>query len=815
MTHGSVRRAILCDGLDECGDRAPWVTQQLAELLQSLHPRTGFVLATRASAQKPAARLDLPRVELSPPEDLSSTVDEVLAVCADTRASGANRDAWLASRRAWISGAKVQHSQLLTVPLLAILLALVCASATDAELPKGRATLLHRAVEESVCRWEQTRATLTADRLWSPKLTNTMLLRGFVVLGRLVEGVRTPSRLEAIAQLTARLRDPAHWAMPPATAEEVAAEILRFWDEHVAVFVLNAANELTARSKVFAEIATAMWASDCDEEQLKEWLSGALTSTDSDGAIGLAADLEPRVVSVLVEVGNANRPDATLIVADLAYRGIATLAPGDSRRILDQLTAAVLAHRDGDQTPKRRRKNPSRSFETLSDTGRYLGVWDFVQAACLLPLPQNARGQRAVLIAEAALEDQAQTIATALCALTDATADNRALDEASAAGVNAALAIPLPPKADIIQKSRRRIAFVSGKPLTPGLDRVAFHAVGRLNELEKSAGESILQIAKRSNRGTAEEIFAELARAGFDTNRWWGTLTTGLREWLSAHKDHETVLLSDLSSIADPPPPNTGDDLWSLTEFSDLLAATDYTDVAASEFDRAFLYDSAEVRRSWLVAVADAYGISKSAIARQARHLEQLQAVNGANATLTEWLIAAVKPLEDPSLREDLEAVLTTEQQLTLISCLEAESDWIARAAAAILVNVVEPHWDSQDLFDKDMSCWHLDRAGLLYMVAILSAGDQADSMLARAASSESVDYRYAARLSVSVVPDLDSNGVIMQALRQDDDLSIRPKDARKDVPSPSRWTCAYCRSQNSIEIEDCPACEEGVRPDN
>ncbi|MGW4720636.1 NACHT domain-containing protein [Nocardia sp. NPDC004260] len=58
---------ILCDGLDECGSRAPWMAQQLSDLLKALPPTTGFILATRGNAERAAARLGLPRAELAPP----------------------------------------------------------------------------------------------------------------------------------------------------------------------------------------------------------------------------------------------------------------------------------------------------------------------------------------------------------------------------------------------------------------------------------------------------------------------------------------------------------------------------------------------------------------------------------------------------------------------------------------------------------------------------------------------------------------------------------------------------------------------------
>lgn len=179
-----------------------------------------------------------------------------------------------------------------------------------------------------------------------------------------------------------------------------------------------------------------------------------------------------------------------------------------------------------------------------------------------------------------------------------------------------------------------------------------------------------------------------------------------------------------------------------------------------------------------------------------------------------DWFVATTRPLVEPSLLTNLDAALTAEQQRTLLLCLEADSDWIAWAAAVVLANVNRPTWDSQELFEKDMSNWSRWRAALLYMVAVLTAGDARRQLLTRAAASDSADYRYAARMAISVASDLDSDDSIMQALRRDADLSVRPKDARQALPTPAHWTCDDCRAVNNLDVEDCPACNDGVRPD-
>lgn len=806
------RAIILCDGLDECGAHASWVAQQLANILGSLHPRTGFVLATRANAQNRAARLGLPIVELAAPQDLDTTVDSVLARCADARVPPGEREAWLATRRAWIRDAKNQHDHLLAVPLLAILLTLICADASDADLPKGRATLLHRAVEQSVQRWEQARETLDPTRPWSPALTTAMLLDGFIVLGRILDGGATPSRLQALGALGELLSDPNRWGMPPAQAREVAEHVLRFWDEHVAVFVVNAADELTTRSKVFAEIATAMWARGCDRKLLKKWLTDALVYTDSDGAIALASGLDPRIIGALLDVGANDHPEAVLMVADLATRGIAALTASELEGTLTQLIAGVVHSADGWQPAQRGPRNPTSQLPALRKKSYIPDLWPFVRAACLLALPAGQRPQRANLITKARLDDRSETIAIALSELTDATVDGRPLGEKGVAAVNAALAIPVPPQPEMVRESRRRYSMVGGSELAPGLAQVALAAADRLDELANESSGRIFQIAKHAPVRDADRIFAALKRAGIDTSRRWAALPD-ISAWISDHHDYEAALLADLGSLAEPDSSPSGE-WWSLSDVGDLLAATGYEKVGTRDFSRAFVHDGAETRRCWLDAIADAYNIDKSAVANQARHLQRMsEELPDGRIASDDWFVVSTRPLVKPSLVANLARALTTEQQRTLLTCLEAASSWIAWASAKVLIEIREPFWDCRELLDKDMTTWPRYRAGLLYLVAILTAGDERRKLLARAAGSDSADHRYAARMTISVAPSLDPDGSMIEALRRDADLSVRPEDTQTATPTPTHWTCNDCRAINNISTEDCVGCNDGARP--
>ncbi|MEW1547844.1 NACHT domain-containing protein [Streptomyces tsukubensis] len=809
---GKGRALVLCDGLDECGARAPWVAQQLEEILTSLHPSCGFVVTTRASAQGTAARIGLPRVELESPRDLDATVDSILVACAETRIPDPDRAAFLATRRAWIKNAKKEHSQLLAVPLLAALLALVCANTRDADLPRGRAALLHRAVEQSVHRWEQERlrGSFAAARPWAPALTTDMLLDGFVTLGRLLDGEATPSAARALKSVTGMLRDPLRWAMAPSAAREVAEHVLRFWDEHVAVFVVNGQDELTARSKVFAEIATARWARSSGDEELRDWLRHALVHTDSDGAIALAAGLDPRTVQALLDVGETRR-EATLMVTDLAERGVVTLSDGETERVLGQLAKGALGALAGEPILPRGPSKPSKFLPMLWDKTRAAGPWPFVEAACLLALPLAARRRRADLVALSQLDGTAESIARTLCALTDARTDMSPLSRVDLDVLCTVLELPLPRDHEVVREGRRsRRAFVQGR-LTPGVEQVALGAIKHLGELPDDAGERVFALAKYAPGRVADQIYAALARMGFDTRRRWRNRFPKLRTWASGMRDDTEALLTDLVSLHCPCPESPDGDFWSLTALGDLLAATGYSDALVIDVERAFAHDSTSERRAWLDAIADAYGIDKAAVAAQARRIQ----LSTSGSLQDEWFVVGTSPLVKPSLLPDVGQVLTEAQQTALLACLEADSSWMAYSAANVLINIRESRvpWDGQELFDRDIAHWPRDRAGLLYGVAIMTSGDRRPTLLARAASSESADYRLAARMLISAVPHLDPSGAIGEALRRDADLSVRPEDAHQVTPAPTHWSCDHCRTVQALDTEDCPGCGDGRRP--
>ncbi len=807
------RVLLLCDGLDECGSRAPWVASRLAEAVAELHPDVGLVVATRANGVPPARHLGLPQLDLQPPDDLSDTLVAVLEACAVRRVREPEREAWVAGRTAWLTEARDQHGGILDVPLLAVLAALTCADTPAAQLPRHRALVLHEAVRQSVNRWERTRTSADAGRPWSLDLSQDVLLGGFVELGRLLDSGATPSREEVSERLVAWLAEA--WGFAPARAREVARDVVRFWDDHVAVFVFDSADRLRSRSKVFAEIATAMWAQSCSSEELAAWLAETVPWTDSDGAIALAAGLDRRTTTALLELGDT-RDAATLLVSELAVDGAVTLEPDEARRCLEQIGALVDVVAGGGPVPRRTSRMPEEPLGQRQGHARCEPAWRLVERACRLPLAPNDRAFRGRLLANADLGAESAAVASALAALTDAVTDVRELTEDEVAQVQAVAAAPLPPGAQVVQESRHRIAFANDDPAHPGLAPVALLAVGRHTKLGADTPRWAFDVSMRAAYGLGSTIRAALHDAGVNTRPWWReTWRFDLSGIVAEGKEHERLLLEDIAAL-DPTPAldDSHPSLWSLAELGDLLLAAELTEQGVRARRRAFEDDSASLRRGWLGALCDAYGLAKPVVAAQARHLMSAAAPD-ADRTVAwdDWRVAtAERPLGDVRPRLVPDAV-TEAQQRVLLECLEASSGWLAWPAATVLINVLEPVWSGAELAARDLHTRSRGRSALVLAVGMLTAGEQSQELVAAAARSGDADRRVAARIAITVNARLDPHGHLRATLGEDPDLAVRPENSRHLHPTCRHWSCDCCRLVNALDVEDCPGCATGSRP--
>jgi len=797
---------LLLDGLDECRDEAAVVADQLQRLIDEIHPDVGVVVATRASAEVPAERIGLPRLDLRRPTDLNDTMDAVLLECARVRIDEDHRSEWMAARRAWIREVCDAQSGLVEVPQLALLVVLIVAESKNLNVPSERAELLHAAVVRSVERWEISRF-MGPSLAWATDLSPQMLLDGFRVLGHMLDTVEEATHAQALRELNAMLVED-RWGLRGGRAEELAKQVLRFWDEHVAVFEVDESGGIASRSRVFTEVATAMWTRSCSAEALREWAKHVLVYADSEGVLGLAQGLNPDLVQMLLTLGESD-PNAALAVSAVVSNDTITLEEPDLRRLVAQLQKHTVMVEAGDTEFGPRKRRSSSALAHMLGDQRRADSWPLVKALCGLPLPTTLQTERRDFIAILPFPEAMRIAPRAWTALSDATAERRALTDNEVDLVQAALSIDLPGTPPLIKTSRRSVKVPPSPRTPPGLVQVAARAVRHLDQLNDQAAEQIYRISRHGSMREHDQIRRALRLEGVDATPWverepWTDLFKDL-----GGRDHEQKFLEDIASLhsGDGVEPLTKVDRWSLKDVADLIFASGYSDVSIGGFDTAFRGDDHDLRVKWLECVAVGHGLDVPAAAAQARYL--LSQPAGELASPHDWWTATVRPAY--KLQEVEPDCLTTEQQNNLIAALGADSDWIAFSAANLLVQTT-PTWAPDSFFDNDRAEWKPRRARLFHLVAILASRNGAE-LLRRATTSADPAYRQAAEMAVRADQTLDPSGEVAGRLGTDEDLTVRGELDSGDPP-PSRWSCNHCATANAINVVDCTGCKNGTRPE-
>jgi len=801
---------LVLDGLDECRDRAAWMAGQLRALVAGLPSTTAVVVATRASVEVPAAGIGLPRVNLVRPGDLDATIDAVLTQCAEVRvADPEQRRQWLRTRRDWLADARGNQTGMLQVPQLALLVALIIGSTAELEIPKQRAELLHEAVKQSVKRWEHDRFSGALKGTWAHDLTPDMLLDGFVVLGRLLDGRDTPPlRGEALGALSDMLVDSDGWELSGAKAREFADQVLAFWDTHVSVFVLDEEARLTSRSRVFTEIATAMWTKTCSAAGLREWAADAICYHDSEGVVALALGLNPALVELLLELGES-MTEASLAVAAAVRSDTVEVTSDHIDSLVRQLGQHASEIESGAKELPKRLTRDDRPFGRMLASRHEGGPasWPLIEALCSLNLSESQRSLRDGALAGLALKARHDAIATAWVALEDAQADERPLTPGEAEVVATVLARDLPEKGEMVKVGRVHSFTSHGTP-DRGLGSVARRAIGFLTQLPESAAEKIYEISEWVSHGDGGDIKEALRRAGVETSQWaQPSPFKGLYDFFR-ERDFETKLLEDIASLGDT---NTGlakHHRWSLQALADLLDATGYSDVGVPDFRAAFEQDDATLRRKWLSALGAAYGIDLDRAAAEAA-LVRAQVTDDIGFP-PDWWVISCRSFKRTELSG--KTSLSAGDQEALLECMHATSHWLAWSALYVLANA-EPTWDTVAFFNFDRSDWPPYRASECYLLALLVC-PEGPQLALRAVESAEPARRHALQRALRYRDDLDPSEELAARLGRDDDLWIRG-EYDVDEPTASYWTCQWCGHQNAPGEESCAKCELASRPDH
>ena len=260
-------------------------------------------------------------------------------MCAHRGIPAAELAGWIEEREQWIEDACDANPDLWRIPLLATLVTVKAACHESAPLPATRAQLLADAVLDAVKRWEFTRSAGTGVLFHHP-VRAEQLIDGFREIGHALADVSSRPSREVRAAVAAMLTD--IWGLARGETSAQAEEIMRFWDDHVGVFVKSSVTgDVEARRRIFAETADAMWATGQDHAAQRAWVSAAIASGDRREPAILAASLSPDVARKLVRAAGESsdrisRSRAALWVADAAADG-ATLDDGSLSILMSQL----------------------------------------------------------------------------------------------------------------------------------------------------------------------------------------------------------------------------------------------------------------------------------------------------------------------------------------------------------------------------------------------------------------------------------------------------------------------------------------------
>jgi ribosomal protein L40E len=321
--------ALFFDGLDEAADRSLLLIADIADLLGTVHPDTDVLIATRDVAYAATQQLGFVDFRLGPPRDVSIVVSAVLSAIATVRQVG-DAEGWIAEREEWVNHVLDGDRALRETPLFPVLLASLAADSTSDTLPRTRALILERVVEDIIKRHETKRELAIAGIAESHHAA--MLLGTFPIIATnlLNEGGSMP-RTRLVDRVAPYLqRD---WGLPLGIASATAQQVVLFWDE-AGVFVAGGGEKFVApRVQLLLEIGVALHAAGLSELEAVTWVQGAVNSPAAREAIGLAAGKSQFIADALIHCACELDDDALVAVAARAVAN-GGLATGAAHRLL-------------------------------------------------------------------------------------------------------------------------------------------------------------------------------------------------------------------------------------------------------------------------------------------------------------------------------------------------------------------------------------------------------------------------------------------------------------------------------------------------
>lgn len=306
---------LVLDALDEARNMRHEVIRLLSEFLDAVSADVELVVSTRDVTYADARSLGLRELRLMSPSDPQRAVAAVLERLAEVRdVTGAEREAWIDERLAWISRALGRNAALAETPLVAVLLAQLASAHSTPALPARRGQILWQVVEGVVEQWEQPKEPDAHDvgSLGGPMARRALLESYPEIAATLMENP-SPTSDDARARVASRLVE--CFGMRSVEAEVAAEQAVAFWDQ-AGFFVAHGHEEqLLARLQLFGEVGDAKRAVRLDERARHAWVATAMLRPASHESLRLACEIEPSTAELVIPSATA---DQALLAASCA-----------------------------------------------------------------------------------------------------------------------------------------------------------------------------------------------------------------------------------------------------------------------------------------------------------------------------------------------------------------------------------------------------------------------------------------------------------------------------------------------------------------
>lgn len=412
---------LICDGLDECRSRASAVGDGLAQLKQKFSPDTGVLLTTRASALQSARKVGSQVMYLRAPKRVREVqVQAIRAAMEQIGLSSGER----VCREQRLKQIQDEHPAITGVPLLGNLMAVLVGLGKDSALDGSAADVLEQVIKQALSRWEANRGSGSTAEMAS-SINMKLLWDGYVVIGHLVAEDGNATRHKATSRVEEMLCE--SWGKAAREAEVLAGEVVDFWDRTITVFIEDGDGILTPRSRVFVDLADAVWMIAASRSGQISWIEHVLGDETRSDSFTLAVSKDPNIADRALDF--VTSIDARSVLVEWLCDAVETVQIGEACIEAMLNTLLKQANDAADWFPPGPKSGEADLFWSQDAQNKKDGrAWPFIRRAALLPLPPRLRAERNELIKRVSGDPERGATAAVLAATTDATQDGRTLN---------------------------------------------------------------------------------------------------------------------------------------------------------------------------------------------------------------------------------------------------------------------------------------------------------------------------------------------------------------------------------------------------